>query len=81
MREAAGLPEWVDCLPVEGCVAADGGALAVCSSLLGPLLVALIGLSAPLGTLFPSVTAPGPVGPRDIGLGLGENNEWAVEYV
>lgn len=79
-----GLPECIDGLPVEGCVVADCGTLAVCSSLLGPLLVALIGLSVPLGgALFASATRSTPVPgiPRNVtGLGLGENNECAVEY-
>jgi len=69
----------VDCLPVEAWVAADGGALAVWSSLLGPLLAPLIGLSAPLGTLSARTPVPGMA--RGVtGLGLGENNEAAVEY-
>lgn len=72
------LPEWVDCLPVEGCVA-DCGALVVWSSLLWPLLVALIGLSMLLATLFTLTLVLAK--PRDVtGLGLGENNEWPVEY-
>lgn len=76
------LPEWVDCLPMEGCVAADCGALVVWSSLLWPLLVALIGLSMLLATLFTFTLFPVLVKPRDVtGLGLGENNEWPAEYV
>lgn len=75
------LPEWVDCLPAEGCAVADCGALAVWSSLLWPLLVALIGLSMLLATLFALTLFPVLGKPRDVtGLGLGENNEWPAEY-
>lgn len=74
----------VDCLLVEGCVAAECGTLTVCSSLLGaPLLAALVGLSAPLdSTLASAMAVPMVVGAvrRAVGLGLGENNEAAVEY-
>jgi len=77
-------PEWVDCLPVEGCVAADCAALAVGSSLLGPLLAPLSGLSVPLATLFASCTVPpgvtGIAARVVTGLGLGEYNDCAVEY-
>lgn len=60
----------------------DGIALAVCSSLLGPLLIALTGLSASLGTMLASAMARTPGMPRNVtGLGLGENSDvGAIEY-
>lgn len=63
---------------------AECAALAVGSSLLGPLLAPLIGLSVPLAALFASCTVPpgvtGIAARAVTGLGLGVNNDWTVEY-